>query len=354
LACFTVILVNYLLLAVQTQPITINIPSKSDFEQLEADPIHSAILVCPCENISVSYSTFISLAPRYHHVCRSDFITIDFLKRVFHPNASLNYPYFDYRLFVFPQFQWLSSLCTLAEETVSAQIDTFFSKAHLTGQVHSRSTVETQARAAITHFKLSTTRTFNRSLDLILKMMDANSIVSAIQSNCHFVSFYPIDFLDLIASEPRSYGNDSVSCMCGINPKCTSVAKIDTWQVPGFQVGYDILVSLLQSTLQCLYNTDSINTLTSIYNQTAKTFQALNDSVSSPSAIVQSLIDVLMVDQWTSNINYDRYYSVCALRTCTFSRSQNPDTIYAITKTISLLGEVIFRSSLSPSPSHLH
>jgi hypothetical protein len=174
LVIFAVILVNYSLLEIQTQSDTIIKPSQSDFEQLETNEIYASTLDCACENINVPYRAFISLVPHYHQVCQSEFITIDFQHRLFNPNASLHYLYSDYRLFAVPQFQLLSSLCSLAKETVSTEIDLFASKAQVTGRAQSRTTVEAQARSVISQFQLSITNTFNRSFDLILNTIEDN------------------------------------------------------------------------------------------------------------------------------------------------------------------------------------
>ncbi|CAF2557859.1 unnamed protein product [Rotaria sp. Silwood2] len=119
---------------------------------------------------------------------------------------------------------------------------------------------------------------------------------------------------------------------------CTSVAMTDEWLVPDFRVGCYALQSLLQSSLECLYNITCINQLKSIYFNSDFTVRTLDPTLSSPNATVQTLIDELLVDRWDSSIDYNQYYLSCAPISCTYSFNKQVDVIYLVTSIIGLFG----------------
>ncbi|CAF4832005.1 unnamed protein product [Rotaria sp. Silwood1] len=233
---------------------------------------------------------------------------------------------------------WLSSLCTLVNSTINDALIVFYSKTLVTDRAQSQTTIQIQIDAALTHFYLSTSRAVIRELDFIQQVSQGNGIISEIESNWYFTSLIqPIQYGSIWAKS-RSYSDHNSSCSCGINYMCTSVAMIDEWLVPGFRVGCYPLQSLLQSTLNCLYNRTCINQLKSIYSNTDLTVQPLDPTLSSPNVTVQTLINELLVDRWYNSINYDQYYSSCAPISCTYSYNNQVDSIYLVTSIIGLFG----------------
>ena len=45
-----------------------------------------------------------------------------------------------------------------------------------------------------------------------------------------------------------------------------------------------------------------------------------------------------MIEQWMTNMSYDKYYARCAPISCIYSKNEKNDWIYILTKIISLLG----------------
>ena len=297
-----------------------------------------ATLDCPCQNILVSYESFISIKPHYHQLCFSDFVAANstWLSLVYSWTATTDYPYDDYRIFVAPQFELLSSLCALANDTVTEAILEFSQNVMISARVQSRESIQSQANFSLNQFRLSTPRTFVRTLDFIRSMAQGNGIVSSILSNWHFLSSDDKFEWAALWGVPRSYGNNS--CSCGTNAMCISEAAFDGFIVPGFQVGCYPLEALLQSTLECLYDISCINHLKSMYNQTNLTFNALDASLSSPNIIVQSLVDALLIVKWDTNVTYDQYYTTCAPLSCTYTYNGEISIIYTVTIIIGLYG----------------
>ncbi len=245
----------------------------------------------------------------------------------------MDYSYDDYRRFVVPHFQLLFHLCTLANDTFTDALSTFRSNRLVSKRAQSRQAVEAQMEAALNQFRSSIPQTFMSKFDFIRQMAQGNGLVSRISSNWYIPSL-EIDGSAPMA--PRSYGDSN--CSCGTNSMCASSATIDGWIVPGFLVGCYPLESLLQSTLECLYDMACINRLKTMYRPSNITIRPLDSTLSSPNATVQSLVDVLMVDQWKSNISYKHYYETCAPLSCTYVIIDQPNPIYIITTIIGLYG----------------
>jgi hypothetical protein len=118
-----------------------------------------------------------------------------------------------------------------------------------------------------------------------------------------------------------------------------SFATIDTWKVPGFLVGCSPLESLLQSTLECLYNVTCINKLIMPNEQYSNiTIPPLDVTLSSPNVTVQSLMNELMIVRWERSITYEHYYATCAPTLCTYVPTERANPIYIITTIIGFYG----------------
>ncbi|CAF3628193.1 unnamed protein product [Rotaria sp. Silwood1] len=332
-------LIIYTLLIIQTQSIIINNPSLVQFKDLQKNPKYSSTLNCPCQNISIEYKSFIKIKMDYHQFCSSDFILNSsiWLNQIYFSQATLIYSYIDYRLFIVSQFQWLISLCTLANETLSNELIRFYSNTFVSKHLQSRENIEQQANTTIVQFRISTPRTFLRILDAVRSIAQGNGIVSSTMSNWYFFALNRNVKSDSLWSQSRFYGENN-NCSCATNAMCTSSATINGSIVPGFRVGCYALEALLQSTLECLYNITCINVLKNMYYFSNITFRSLDPLVSSSSVTVQTLINKLMIVQWEANVNYDHYYLSCAPLQCNYSIRERVSLIYSVTTIIGLFG----------------
>lgn len=74
----------------------------------------------------------------------------------------------------------------------------------------------------------------------------------------------------------------------------------------------------------------------------------MNTSISSKYPLdvnVSHLVDDLFLEQWNISINYERYFTQCAPKICTYSYTKRADFVYMITLLISLCGglQIILR-----------
>ena len=69
------ILTIHSLISVQRNSRTIRNPSQEHFESLHSE--YASTLSCPCSQLSVRHSSMITIQPRFHQVCSSDFVRDD-------------------------------------------------------------------------------------------------------------------------------------------------------------------------------------------------------------------------------------------------------------------------------------
>ena len=333
-----VILIIYTSVDIQRRPVTVDDPSQAQFEELQSHPRHSSTLECPCRNSSIPYRNFISIAAQLHKLCSSDFVVSSslWMSLIYSASSDAQYVYDDFRASLLPQFQSLVSLCSLANATLIDALTLFISNTLISVQVQSRESIEKQINAALIQFRSSTPRTFVRLLDYVRHVAQGNGIVSSIMSNWHFLSLNTSKSWLSLWSEPRSYGIHN--CSCGINARCTSPAIIDGWHVPGFLVGCYPFEALLQSTLQCLYDSKCINKLKNIYSSSNWTLFPLDPTLSAPNTTVQSLVDTLFIDRWQTSVTYERYYDACAPLSCSYSITEQANPVYVISTIFGLYG----------------
>ncbi len=338
LFCNVIILLLFTSFSIQTKSITIAYPTQSIFDSLRLDSRISSTLECSCQQIAISYSSFTSIHPHFHQLCSSDFTDLNYnwTSVLYSYGVDDEHPYDDYRLFALPQFRTLSSLCDNVKTTVMNNLIRFGSKTLINKQVQSYEIIQSQTENAIVRFRSSICKTFVLTLNFIREMSQGNGIVSSIYSNWYFQTLRKEELASLW-TKPRSYGDDN-NCSCATDSTCSSLAKIGNSSIPGFRIGCYVIDSLLQSTLECLYNISCINLLKSFYSVQDVIVSPLNNSLSSSNETVQNLVDRLLIDEWKFNISYENYYHTCSPHSCRYSIEQRTDVLQIIVTIIGFYG----------------
>ena len=332
------IMIFYTAFSIKTQTITIDYPSETIFEKIRSNNEFLSTLRCPCQSISIPYQSFTSISFHLHQLCSSDFIQVDSMWTNLLNMAMISgkYTYDDYRRFGLLHFRLLSSLCQLANDVLTDSVRRFNANELITGQVEFREFFITKTSHALNQLQKSTARQFVRTLDFTRSLTQGNGIISATLSNWYYM-FIDRTHLSTIWTFPRSYGQRA-NCSCATSSMCTSSATIDGIVVPGFRVGCYALDSLLQSTLECLYDRNCLTMIRSLNSSMNFTMAPLNSNRSSPNKTVQSLIDELLIDEWKTNMSYEKYYESCAPLFCSYSVNQRADLIYIVTASIGFYG----------------
>ncbi|CAF4442419.1 unnamed protein product, partial [Didymodactylos carnosus] len=135
-------------------------------------------LQCPCSNITVDYQKFVSFQPKYHQICQSEFITMQWINNIgYNTSLAVITNEDDFRQTASVAFQLLSKLCQLTHETVGYQLDIFNSTKLISVNVISKTSLESQAENTIDTFKQTIVNTFKRSLLLIQTTTQGNTLI---------------------------------------------------------------------------------------------------------------------------------------------------------------------------------
>ena len=334
----------------QIQVFTVENPTEAIFGELNMNTLYAPTLDCPCRDLTIAYNRFIQIPVRFHQICSSDFFISNYqwLKLFSSFTLEGSYAFHDYRLFVVPQFRALASLCKVANKTVTDAFSAFLSDSMITKQAESVVVVKSRVNWTVVQFESSTIEAFIVNFNHVRDMVKNNRVVSSTRSDWYLPDI-PSSVGRVLYLLPRSYGNGT--CSCDRDPTCSAPAFINQQLIPGFRVGCSPIESFLESTLECLYNISCIEQLTPNVTGSASLFRALDPALSSPAATVQTLVDTLMIDEWTLTISYDSYYAACAPRYCSYSLTRRFDLVYVFTSILGLSGglTVVLKLLLPPA-----
>ena len=147
-------------------------------------------------------------------------------------------------------------------------------------------------------------------------------IISAWATNWRFITETVIHDGWTTHTTPLSYDE----CNCGLSWKCTQPSG-------GMMSGCYALEALLQTTLQCFYDQhciDSNEIFTELNISTLETSQFKLNST------IESILNNLMVEEYKSNLSYEKYYNECSPLSCQYSTMISHDATEAIISLISL------------------
>ena len=356
--CFIVIPLALIIIALvfwlsfQTTTVIVDHPSKAQFESLPFDA-H-----CPCSRMSIPYVEFTSIHWTSHQVCSSDFVSDRWMEAIF-SDSNVTYFYItDFRVYGSAQFQALASFCRLSKAAVIQSTSLFYMTSLISAQAQTEAVFQLQVQASISQFQLTAPNQFVKQLELVREMITANALVSGLQTN--IVLEYPIGEIDeyyVITWIMFYLSNEDSACSCSVSLDCHASSRImnlfgqptqtdipnDTevlMDIPGLVVGCLPVDSILSSTLECFYNQSCLNKLLSFFSTTER-FNAMiasEKSCFSYNTPIQVIVNHVMVEEWITNISYDKYYAQCAPISCTYSKLERPDFVSVMGKVIRSLG----------------
>ncbi|CAF2215269.1 unnamed protein product, partial [Rotaria magnacalcarata] len=335
----------YLLLNEDLLQKTIHQPSEFQFKELET--IYSANLYCPCSTVSMGYSTFITIEPYFHQVCSSDLVSDAWINRIKGDDVLDDYwAVFDYRNGGVFNFLLLSMFCQHAQQTVNISIKTLLQTQFLSSQVISQNQFETEVNVSINAWKSQTVDQFLETIKIFEAVSYGNQLMSE-----QFL--YYIQYVDSSDIKMRLEVQDYFNCSCYLSPSCLiAIGLYDvnllTWEientivvVPNFFLGCSQIEGLKKSTLECFYNQSCMIELDEYLNThlgSPFNFSKLNKNLSSPNELVESILNKLMIDSWTTNISFSSYYSTCSPSSCTYEYTGRNDLFFVITTILGIFG----------------
>ena len=346
--------------------VQVNNPSLDTYERLlNAYP---DTLSCLCSELSVSYSSFVTLTPRFHPVCSSDFISDRWLEYLYQNNPTL-YIAFDIRRMGNAQFQVLRTLCQSSKEVIDNKLQATFASAALInnrGVLLPSELVRIQVQIFANEFIINIASEQWRRRTLFATFIERNFLASGLQTSAYAVLDTTANLTMKIVLYVR-FSNETFSgdsyCDCGVTYTCQSqlgiydiynsglywltnydLREYQLMNVKGFQTGCLPLHSLLSSTLECYHNQGCLNNITSYILPVNISFNSLDRSLlnrSTPTTTIGALVDELMVEEWSTKMDYSRYFAACRPLSCTYTYTERLSILYTFTTLIGLLGGLI-------------
>lgn len=141
-------------------------------------------------------------------------------------------------------------------------------------------------------------------------------------------------------------------CNCGTLNASQCVAPMiirnGSFEVDGMFIGCLPLSSLLQSSLSCFYNTNCFQQFQKILNLESVVpslnISVLNKTVVShftPETPLKNIMDDLMIEDWSFQLDYLSYFHQCNVESCTYTYVQRNDIVSIFSR---LLGVCKYQS----------
>ncbi|CAF1014564.1 unnamed protein product [Adineta steineri] len=310
------VIIIFTALHLHIHSITISSPTLPIFESLQDQ--YSSSLSCPCSQITIRYTNFVTVEPRnYHQVCSSYFNSSDFISLLWGSDEASEFLLNLDRKILSTEFRLLSTLCSLAMNTTQQQIRMFSSRELISVETLARHSFQTQINSIINSFIVETPARLRRIHKYIIEMLRASQLQSMFLTNWNLRSSTLKDGYYMLTS-PVLY-NES-----------------------GLVIGCLPVYGLRLSTLECFYNSTCLQRLATFLN-TFYDLPPLNISLYSrftpiSSTTIGTLIDELFIETWYNTSNYSSYFSSCAPLTCHYSYVKRNSILHMITTYLGLFG----------------
>ena len=253
--------------------------------------------------------------------------------------------YFEFRANAGSQFRILATLCEQAQQTVNNTLQLFLQRQIVGSQIISQELFKSQINESIEEWKLNTLNSYLRPVQLIRVTNQGNQLINSFH-NFHFR--FDETSTQLIPV-PANYS----TCSCAKSNSCrtpmgiytynwTTLGYIELFRIPNFFSGCFPVESLLESTLECFYDRQCMNTIQSYMTNTTPYFSPLNATFNVPNETIQSIIDRLMINSWLSNVSFSAYYKMCAPISCTFEYTRQHDIFYLISSILGIFAGLLF------------
>ena len=356
-----IVLITVRTFSPQTTAVVVQSPSLAQFEQLINE--YPSTLSCPCSQVIVPYRTFLSFSPQYHQVCSSDFVSSAWISGLFSSNTSRYLP-LDFRNGASSQFQVLAALCRFAAKSVSNARNEFGAQQLITSHAMSRFLLDAQSTALAARLRATTAANARRINQYLVLNIAGNNLESALQTNCLVYSVpgsqqYITYMATYLVENYTNMNTLDNYCTCSTTVECSFPSGFyrqtirtnylyipvpaPTFLVPGIRSGCIPSSSILQSTLECFYESFCLNILAllGIRISSVRSLNASLPSRFSRNAAIQSMFDELFIEEWYYDSNFTNYFRACAPATCSYTYSDQVNLIYMLTTIISLLGGLI-------------
>ena len=318
-------------------------PSFEQYKQLYGR--YSSTMTCPCRHVSIPYKSFVSINYTLHEVCKSVYVTKEWINSIELPVDEFSTS-MDPRMVALNTFRTLSSLCASIEELIVVNVLELMSSAYLSDVVEPEETFQSQATGSIEKFISSTIKFFVLSSELMNNAAKSDTLL--IGTRAQYLLKIPFDS-NTTNFDIKQYKSD---CKCDFNIDCSvpptttgGISLPNARFVPGFLFGCFVFDAFRMSTLECLYSPMCVlDILKLTKNSTPLAVTALKSSNSTiflPNATIGSILDQLMVEQWSNWTSHEDYYTACEPLQCQYTLKTKNDVIHIVATFIGLIGGLV-------------
>ncbi|CAF4141284.1 unnamed protein product [Adineta steineri] len=336
------ILSVYILIEKGIHRTTILKPTENQYKHFQQ--IYPNKSICPCSSITMTYSNFITIQPSYHQVCSSDFVSPQWIQYSISNIKNSTYYFADYGINSQSQFELLTMLCQQAQQIVNNGIETFLQTQYVSSQIDSQDLFESKINLLITDWRSTILNRYLRPINIIRTISQGNLLMNSGLNNHFSVTNSTYTNTKIIIN---TYSN----CSCALSSQCVQVMGIYKQisavgfqlilPIPNFFIGCSPVESLLKSTLEVFYNQSYmveidkylLNSLGSSFN-----FSALNPKLNLPNETIETIVNRLMIDSWSTNISFSSYYQTCAPSSCTIEYIGKNNLLDVITSIVGIFG----------------
>ncbi|CAF1542995.1 unnamed protein product [Adineta ricciae] len=320
-----VILVLYTSLNRKTITNTIQLTELTQYEELYTKYPHD--LICPCNKISIKYENFISLIYTYSEVCSSDFVSREWIWRLY--QAANKYHHSFYAK-VPVQFSFLMIVCGFTGDVLNHNLHQFHSTRWFSNELISMDLFQKKVNTSVRLFKKSMAQKLKETFDMTREILHGNAFISALRTNWKFMITSITSDNGIYYTKAMSYNNRS--CTCATSLRCSEPLVINNITIKGLFIGCYPVEAMLQSSLECFYDETCYNLFLSSLTgklELASVVKGLKSSYPRHETI-QQMVDRLFVDEWHVNDSYENYFQACNPTHCTYSFIQNFNTLKVI------------------------
>ncbi|CAF1408051.1 unnamed protein product [Adineta ricciae] len=322
--------------------------------------------------MSIPFKSFVFHTIKYHPVCLSRFVSQQWIEELYLKDAS-TYGTGDFRSTASSQFQLLATLCSISQGAASQKLMDLDHNQFVYRDVLHENQVRSKVDGTIEFFKSNTSIQIITFFNYLRTTMQTNFLMSALNTNLLFLvdyedRAYRFYTSEISYSKSRLESSTAQVVMDCSNTNPTSAVGFFSifnnsqyqirmiWSSPqsnqplvhGFFTGCTSLEAILQSTLDCLYSMECLKLLATKFpgiNRTSlKPLAPMPNSKQQNMAVKDHLVN-LFIEEWSTEINYPKYFDECAPSVCTYTTSESINFFYAVTLFIGLYGglTIIFR-----------
>lgn len=298
-------------------------PSLSDYEQLVDR--YSGSVQCACSQISIKYQSFLELQARFHPACNDGFMSRYWF--FVWSNGALIYSLVsrDYVYSGSGQVVAIMSLCDLSQQVVTDSFRQLLSSDFISAQLLSSDLLYQRMRKMIDDFLVTIPKSTINTLSLIRETTSANMIMNTLSNNWVFTGDNVFDNW-AARTRPVIYPG----CTCGLSAQCTD-------SILGVRFGCYVIEALWQTTFEAFYDSRRLGLNLS--------FPTLNISEHPTrfgiNATIGSVVNELMVEEFSKNFSYANYFAECAPSLCISSYTDRSRVFNGIMMLISLYGGLV-------------